>query len=53
MCQIAHQFAVGLLLLGELFLARRLQLLVDRTHFQQQTCAAGIHGGYGAIDMQL
>ena len=51
--QVAHQLAVGLLLLGQLFLARGLELLVDRPHFEQQARTAAFHGVTGAIDMQL
>ncbi len=51
--EVAHQFAVGLLLLGQLFFARGLQLLVDGTHLEQQARVAGDHRRDRAIDMQL
>jgi hypothetical protein len=51
--QVAHQFAVGLLLLGQLFLARGLQLLVDGAHLEQQARIAGLDRGDRAIDVKL
>ncbi|GAB1413030.1 hypothetical protein MASR1M97_17660 [Candidatus Desulfobacillus denitrificans] len=50
--KVADQFPVGLLLLGQTLFPLRLQLLIDRTEFEQQADVAGFHRRHRAVQTE-